>query len=166
MGSALRCAMTTAIPVLSLLVAVLAVLFGPVVTWRVARRQLSTNLEVSNKQIIAPMRQAWINNLRDLLSEITSSSLHYHVAGFEERTDEEYQHLTYLEYKIKLMLNPREEDHEKLEKLIGEMTCMLAKRGSMELDAQFESCHKAVVSLSRDVLKREWDRVKDRIQPA
>lgn len=50
------------------------------------------------------MRQAWINNLRDLLSEITSSALHYYVAGFEDRTDQEYQHLTHLEYKIKLML--------------------------------------------------------------
>jgi hypothetical protein len=30
------------------------------------------------------MRQAWINALRDLLAELTSSALHYHVAGFEE----------------------------------------------------------------------------------
>lgn len=77
----------TLIPILSLVVAALAVFFGPIISWRTATRQLRANLEVSNKQIIAPMRQAWINNLRDLLSEITSNALHYHVAGFEERTD-------------------------------------------------------------------------------
>ena len=74
------------------------------------------------------MRQAWINNLRELLSEITSSALHYHVAGFGERTDQEYQHLTHLEYKIRLMLNPRETDHQRLEKLIAPMTGLLGKR--------------------------------------
>lgn len=106
------------------------------------------------------MRQAWINNLRDLLSEIASSALHYHVAGFEDRTDQEYQHLTLLEYKIKLMLNPRENDHQQLESLIARMTGMLSQQGSSKLDADFEACHEAVIALSREVLKREWDRIK------
>lgn len=87
----------TAIPILSLVVAALAVFVGPIISRRVANRQLEANLDVANKQIIAPMRQGWINMLRDLLSEITSSALHYHVAGFEDRTDEDYQHLTHLE---------------------------------------------------------------------
>jgi hypothetical protein len=132
-------------------------------SWRAATRQLRANLEVSNKQIIAPMRQAWINNLRDLLSEITSSALHYHVAGFEERTDQEYQHLTHLEYKIRLMLNPRETDHQQLEKLIAQMTGLLGKKGSPDVDAEFQTCHEAVVALAREVFKREWDRVKESI---
>jgi hypothetical protein len=59
------------------------------------------------------MRQAWINTLRDFVAELTSSALHYHVAGFEERTDEEYRRLTLLEYKVAMMLNPMEEDHKK-----------------------------------------------------
>lgn len=153
------------IPILSLIVAALAVFVGPVISWRVARRQLTATLEVSNKQITAPMRQAWINNLRDILSEIASSALHYHVAGFEERTDQEYQHLTHLEYKVILMLNPSENDHQRLEKLISQMTGMLSRKGSATLDAEFEVCHKAVITLSRDVLKREWNRIKDRIAP-
>ena len=138
---------------------------GPVISWRVAKRQLTATLEVSNKQIIAPMRQAWINNLRDILSELLSIALHYHVAGFEDRTDQEYQHLTHLEYKVSLMLNPLEGDHQRLEKLIAQMTARLSQQGSAKLDSEFETCHKAIVALSRQVLKREWVRVKDRIQP-
>jgi hypothetical protein len=155
----------TAIPILSLVVAALAVFVGPIISWRMAKRQLAATLEVSNKQITAPTRQAWINNLRDSLSEITSSALHYHVSGFEERTDEEYQRLTHLEYKIKLMLNPREDDHEQLERLIAQMTELLGEKGSWEVDQEFQTYHNAVIALSRNVLKREWDRVKDRIQP-
>ena len=81
--------MDKTIPVLSLVVAALAVFVGPLISWLVAKHQVASSLEVANKQIIAPMRQAWINSLRDLLAELTSSALHYHVAGFEERTDDE-----------------------------------------------------------------------------
>jgi hypothetical protein len=59
----------TAIPILSLVVAALAVFVGPIISWRIAKRQVTANFATSNKQIIAPMRQAWINNLRDLLSK-------------------------------------------------------------------------------------------------
>ncbi len=65
--------MDKSIPVLSLIVAALAVFVGPLISWLVAKRQLASSLEVANKQIIAPMRQAWINDLRDLLAELTSS---------------------------------------------------------------------------------------------
>jgi len=102
------------IPLLSLLVALLAVFFGPLISWAISKRQISSSLEVANKQIVAPMRQAWINSLRDLLSEISSSALHYYVAGFEDRTDEEYRKLTLLEHKITLMMNPEENDHKEL----------------------------------------------------
>ena len=99
-----------------------------------------------------------------LIAKILSRSLHYNVAGFEEREDEDYHHLTHLEYKIKLMLNPREDDHQQLERLIAEMTAIIGTR-TKEDDIEFETCHKAVTALARDVLKREWDRVKDRIYP-
>jgi hypothetical protein len=157
----------TAIPILSLVVAALAVFVGPLISWRIAKRQLRANLEVSNKQIVGPMRQAWINSLRDLLAEVTSSALHYHVAGFEERTDEEYQHLTHLEYRIKLMLNASENDHRELEEALGRMVGMLniGDSRTMEHDREFAARHDAVVGLARKVLKREWDRIKEPILP-
>jgi hypothetical protein len=52
------------IPTLSLIVAALAVCFGPWISLRIAKRRMASSAEVANKQITAPMRQAWINNLR------------------------------------------------------------------------------------------------------
>ena len=167
--------MNNVIPVLSLVVAALAVFVGPLVAWLVTKRQLTSSvvladrqiqvsLSVANKQIIAPMRQAWINTLRDLLAELTSSAFHYHVAGFEERTDEEYQRLTLLEYKVAMMLNPMEDDHKRLEQLIRQLISAL-ERGR-EAEKGFPDLHQAVVTLSRQIFKREWNVVKERIELA
>ena len=131
--------MNSNIPVLSLIVAALAVFVGPTISWWVAKRQIessletakrqtATSLEVANKQIIAPMRQAWINSLRDLLSELTSSALHYFVSGYDGRTDTEYQRLTLLNYKVKLMLNPFEKDHQHLEELVDKLIVALTRK--------------------------------------
>ncbi|MEB1528148.1 hypothetical protein [Xanthomonas sp. WHRI 7945] len=158
------------ISILSLVVAALAVFFGPLVSWQVAKHQIrsasnlstaqtSAALLTSNKQIIAPMRQAWINNLRDLLSELLSSTLHYYVSGYEDRTDQEYQRVTLLEHKVKLMLNPKEEDHQHLEERIRNMIASIEQHPKFAND--FPDPHDEIVSLSRQVLKREWDRVKE-----
>lgn len=156
--------MDKAIPVLSLVVAALAVVVGPLISWLVAKHQIASSLEVANKQIIAPMRQAWINNLRDLVAELTSSALHYHVAGFQERKDDEYRRLTLLEHKVALMLNPLEDDHKQLEQLIRQMVSAL-ERGR-EGETELVRVHPAVMDLSRQIFKGEWNRVRDRIQPA
>lgn len=162
--------MDPVIPILSLVVAALAVFVGPTISVRIAKRQIRasaqlatsqirSSLEASNKQIIAPMRQAWINNLRDLLAELTSSSLHYYVAGFEDRKEEEYQRVRLLQSKIQLMLNAKEEDHVLLEQLIKRMAAAIHYKKE-EAD-EFPDLHTEVVALSRSILKREWDRVKE-----
>src|ERR1051325_1451586 len=146
------------IPVLSLVVAALAVFVAPLIARRIGRGQIASSLAVANKQITAPMRQAWINSLRDTLARLLSRALHYHVAGFEERTDAEYRHLTLLEYRVLLMLNPNEGDHQRLEKLIQKMIA------SIQDPSGFPEIHTAVKDLSREILKREWNVVKEKIQ--
>lgn len=153
--------MNQVIPILSLIVAALAVFVGPIISFIVAKRQIASSLATSHKQIIAPMRQAWINSLRDLLAELTSSSLHYYCAGFEEREDSEYQHLTLLEHRIQLMLNPMEDDHNELECLIRKMITSLG-RGS-EGDEDFCKSHTEIMAISRRILKREWNVTKEKI---
>jgi hypothetical protein len=150
------------LPFLSLLVAALAVFVGPFISYFIARRQLEGLLATSYKQIIAPMRQAWIDKLRDLLAKLTSHSLHYYCAGFEERHDSDYQHLTLLEHRIQLMLNPKEDDHIELEKQIRKMVSSLSigKDG----DEDFRTSHTKVMELSRRILKQEWNVVKDKIK--
>ena len=160
------------ISILSLVVAALAVFVGPAISLRIAKRQIRASsrlandqmlstLAVANKQITAPMRQVWINNLRDLLAEISSCALHYYVAGFEERSDEEYQHLTLLESRVQLMLNPNEDDHRRLEALVREMLAAIQpERGRRD---DFPEIHTQVIALTRTILKREWDVVKEPI---
>jgi hypothetical protein len=109
------------IPTLSLIVAVLAVFFGPLISLWLAKRQIASSAEVANKQIIAPMRQAWINNLRDHVAELTGDALHYFTAGHDFKGYQNLQRLTFLESKIQLMLNPNEPDHQRLEWMIREM---------------------------------------------
>ena len=116
-------------------------------------------LEASNKKITAPMRQEWINKLRELSAELISSAQHYYVAGFEDRTDEEYQRLTLLQAHIRLMLNSNEEDHRRLEKLTRRIVTELEKA---KID-EFPDLLVELATLSRKILKREWDRVKEPI---
>ena len=144
---------------LSLIVAVLAVVVGPYVSLTIARRQIRASLEASNKKITAPMRQEWINKLRELLAELASSAQHYYVTGFEDRTDEEYQRLTLLQAHILLMLNSNEEDHQRLAKLTRRIVTELEKA---KID-EFPDHLVEMVILSQKILKREWDRVKEPI---
>lgn len=164
--------MDNMIPIASLIVAGLAVFVGPVISWHIAKRQIRATcelaeaqirsaLEASNKQIIAPMRQTWINNLRDLLAELSSSALHYYVAGYEERRDEEYQRVTFLQAKITLMLNANEPDHQRLELLLQHMVAAIEYRKGQE--KEFPDLHTEVIAASRTIFKREWDRVKEPI---
>ena len=151
--------MENSVAILSLVVAILAVFVSPITSWLITRRQIASSLAVSSKQLVAPMRQAWINDLRDPLAELSGGASHYSGAGLEDARDEECRRLTVLRHKIVLMLNPQEEDHQKLESLIGDMLTDLG-RGA---DDEYESAHEAVLDLSRRIIKREWNRVKEPI---
>jgi len=149
------------VPILSLVIAILAVFIGPIISWKIAKSQIASSLKAANKQLVAPMRQAWINDLRGLIAEISSSALHYYQAGFEDRKDKEYKRLTELEGKISLMLNFIEDDHKKLHDLIREMLDALAR--GKQGNSAFVETHPKVLTRARDILKREWNRVKEEI---
>ena len=72
------------------------------------------------------MRQAWINKLREMLAELTSACTHYRVAGIEGRPGEEGAALILLVDHIRLMLNPKEDDHQRLEEQLHEMVGNIA----------------------------------------
>lgn len=150
--------MSETIPILSLITAILAVFVGPLVSSYINKRQIKASLAIANNQLVAPMRQVWINDLRALLAELISNSHYYFIAGFENRTEAEYSKLNLLEHRIALMLNPAETDHKKLETAIRELVSLLHK-GHPGNDG-FPAVHGEVVKLSRLILKSEWNRVK------
>jgi hypothetical protein len=133
------------IPILSLIVAALAVFSGPLLSARAARRAM-----------LGPMRQKWINDLRDLLSEITSCCLHYYVEGYEDFSDKEYQHITHLQHRIMFMINQDEKKHTDLIKSLEKMVFAL-DRGA---DFEFRQAYEKLIIDGRDVLTTEWNVVK------
>ncbi|WP_439605626.1 hypothetical protein [Hydrogenophaga sp.] len=128
------------IPVISLGVAALAVFVGPMVSWRVAKRQSDTSLKVAYKQIVAPMRQKWIDSLRDRVAEIISTSHWFYVSGMHEvaelHEDEDWDRqqnevdrkLIFLQNQVELMLNPKEEDHRALVTALKEVVAAAVHR--------------------------------------
>ena len=151
------------LPILSLIVAALAVFVGPFISWIVSRKQSETSIRISNKQIIAPMRQAWINSFRDLVAELLGKCAHYWSAGFEEREDAEYRHITELIHRLELFINRNEKDHSHLIDEVRRMESELSKGSSQETDHKFWDAHLKVKQVAQDILKREWNRVKKEI---
>jgi hypothetical protein len=138
-----------------MLVSLAAVVIGPIVTFKVARRQ-----------ILSPIRQKWMDELRELMSEFLSECQRAIVIeeGFglinTEMTDEAlFKKLLYLEQKLALMLNPREEDHVALVKLVRAITEEV-QHGVADF-LQFGQKVGDASSLCQKILKSEWTRVKN-----
>jgi len=99
--------------------------------------------------------------LRDFLAELTSIGV---VATPEHKTHAAIRldRMTYLQYRILLMLNPKEQDHQRLEQLVEQMVAMAQ---ALSEESHTAATQRGVVDLSRLVLKREWDRVQQPIVP-
>jgi UDP-N-acetylenolpyruvoylglucosamine reductase len=139
---------------MSMLVALCAVIVGPIVTFKVAKRQL-----------ISPIRQKWIDELRELMSQFLSESRKIIILSEgngllnADKTDESvFQKLLYIEQKLGLMLNPNEDDHSDLVKLIHVITEDVQHGGGNLIE--FGSRIGEATKLCQKVLKLEWKRVK------
>lgn len=153
---------STSISILSLCVAGLAVFVGPIVSMKISKKQILSATRTSEKQIISPIRQVWINELRIIITELTAKAAHYWAAGYEEREDEDYYRITELEHKLRLYVNPEEKDHSELLKKVRIMTNEIGAN-NVKMDKLFWEAHEAVMILSQQILKREWERVKNDI---
>ena len=162
--------------VLSLLVALLAVIVGPFVSWIVSKHQNKTAVMLAKKQIIAPIRQAWIDRLRGLLSEYLTICFSYyttseyiHDLSMDSEIDHEKiaqhveQRLSLLRSEVELLLNPYEDEHEALLKLMGDCFRGLFKSGADSEFVGFIDNHQKLTAQSKKVLKLEWNRVKDEL---
>ena len=95
-----------------------------------------------------------------------SSSGLIHMADWSSRSQTEFEakmeRLAFLIAKIRLMLNPKEEDHQCLNELLGTLLKSLGSRKAGD-SKDTQAGAKAVqdlVPLSQAILKREWERVK------
>lgn len=166
----------TYLPVISLVVAFLAVIVGPFISWKIAKLQSDNAIKLAQKQVIAPIRQVWIDKLRGLLSEISSISFSYYVAGtylHDLSLDIENDHdkieqlvesrLTILRSEVELFLNPYEEEHKALLDLIDVCFKGIFSYGSQEYSCNFPDNSDLFKAQAKKVLKLEWIRVRDEL---
>ena len=166
----------TYIPLLSLVVAFLAVIIGPIVSWKVARLQIDNASKLANKQVIAPIRQAWIDKLRGLLSDYSSICFAYYISGEflhdlsldSEKNNEKIQQLvehrlTIIKSEIELLLNPFESEHQELLTLMNNCFKGLFPHSSNKYINSFPDYHQLLNTQSKKVLKAEWIRVRDEL---
>lgn len=108
----------------------------------------------SQKTIITNNRQEWINSLRDeitsFLAVVASTSPSQKVPDIPDR---EMKSLWLHSYKIQLLLNPSEDDHIQLVNKIRAEINNLNEQNGQTLISE-------IISLSQQILKREWGRVK------
>jgi hypothetical protein len=125
----------------------------------VARLQTETALAVAYKQVIATMRQKWIDNLRERISEFVSIVVSFHrvrmvtaLAAERSKSEEhaETLRMVLLLTQVELMLNPIEPDHielfDKLKKIKRAAWNEGPNSGVEDAVTHMSECCKKVVS--------------------
>lgn len=140
--------------------ALVAVVVGPLLSVYVARKQINTAALSKN-------RQEWINKLRNELAELITIVMHVPPAyAANSITNQEaiakHGELTEKVELVKLLLNPKESDHQVL-------VCLITSASIQVKDAinqrqgnavKLEEVAERVVKQGQIILKREWERVK------
>lgn len=153
-------------------VAVVAMIVGPVLQWRIAKRMAADN--------VSAKRQNWIDELRKDISEFLTVvaqinelrrpakgiSKEDEAKNFDDMATYNFRG-TELGIHIRLRLNPNEEEHNKLVSLISELSVVSADPPPSETPEQIAAAIKAfhgardkVVAHMQKILKHEWERVK------
>lgn len=176
-------------------VALVALFLGPWMQWRIAKRQVHMQAEIADRQVasqariatrqiadnISSKRQNWIDELRkdaaefltvtSRIQELMRPTVQQLTAvdraeDFKERLAAEMR-AKELGTRIRLRLNPNEDEHNRLVQLIGEMASkgyQLNRTYSASEEAQvaldFNTASNAVLAHLQTILKHEWERVK------
>lgn len=148
--------------IISSLTALAAVIVGPLIQLRVAKRQIRSTTISAN-------RQAWINTLRDNLATIRAYSSDVRELRAAPTNDpsmtakiqEEARQAKILLAKVALSLNPTEEDHQELlrtvERLWNISNSVVPDNPKGEA---WEQAVQDLMTVANRILKTEWIRVK------
>lgn len=150
--------MDTYVAVGGLIVAALALIGSQVstwVNWRTVKHQVDSAERVALKQVIAPMRQAWIESLRNRVTELLCEARGFFSEDREQAATE--KRLTFLKWQIELMLNPKEEDHRQLSESLDSVIQFAQSEG---MNAIFNMHVEKTKDICKAILKREWEVVK------
>jgi hypothetical protein len=154
----------------SAVTALVAVIVGPIVAYRIATRQITST-------VVSASRQAWINQLRDSLAEFHSlllrliaahrpPVLQFSISGSTAESLEDRirrieairERASYFRERIVLMLNPTEAPHEELQTRLDAALALANEKP--DDSAGLAKSREELTALSRRILKAEWERVK------
>lgn len=150
--------MEAALAIIAAVTALGAVILGPLVSLWAAQKQAKVTVLSAN-------RQAWINSLRDSVSEYFATANYIHATDWGTHPHSEHHErmarLAYLSSKIRLMVNPDEDDHKALVRALGEFALLCADATRTKDKAAWHLKHDSSMQLTQSILKREWQRVKN-----
>lgn len=141
------------------LLAFVSGVFGPWVQYRIGKRQAAAAQRANDAAMltaqnagtreIAVMRLAWMDKLRDMLSEFHS------ILMIRDDVDQEKvaQKLSLLGTQIDLLLN----QGDKVQKVLWDVTDKIYNSQSRE---ERQSMDEELIRAGRAVLKSEWEKVK------
>jgi hypothetical protein len=161
--------MTADTTFISALTALAAVVLSPLATLLATRWQNRTSLDTTKREIAATVvsanRQKWIDELRNSIAAFQSLSgelLYRRTLGESGKwyDDPRFERVTELRFKIALLINPREEDHQNLLALVDRRLNLLSVAPAQEVSKEGQEISAELTSVAQKVLKREWERVK------
>lgn len=151
------------IQLLSVVVALTAVIVGPLISLYVAKKQIESSMAVADLQaranVVSKNRQDWINTLRtEIAGFIASATMILPMLVTQRDSLEMHKLLSKLALhlaKTKLLINPEEDDHRILVRKMEEVANHVLNFKGQPHDLTSE-----LVGLAQKVLMSEWRRVK------
>ena len=149
------------VTVAALIIAVVTVVAASLVTYNAARRQIEASLKLGYHQIIAPMRQAWINKLRERIAAYIGISSEMgiriqNMSTLDEPSYRAYRELLAIREEIYLLLHMGEEDHEQIAREVHNINQLVSEYKANDLG----SAHGRLREITQKVLKAEWEVTK------
>lgn len=127
------------------------------ITFLIAKRQiLNTG--------VTQFRQQWIDNLRESISIFIAKAEMISMLDLDDDDGylEHFKELSQTHHKIELMLNPEEDDHNKIIEKLDEIRELIHDEeiGEDELEEKLDNVIVELLEVSKRTLKREWNVVK------
>lgn len=153
---------------LPLIIAGLAVFFGPLLQWYSGKLQMDTQRQIAQEQLRATVRssnrQEWIRILREQLSDFVSQlgALFLNLRKGGEPVDAQFhrektERLLFIQTKIQLLLNPNKPEQKEIIELVDE-----ARKAAISKElARLEIFIKEITEKSQALIKLTWEEIKN-----
>lgn len=160
------------IETISMLIALIAVFFAPILQYVISKRQLNfqekTNDQKTKIEVLSSNRHKWLSAFRDEVSILISvlESLLFLLNSNEKDKNifiEKFQSFNLSFSKIELLLSPEKKEHKEVIETITEIQNSIYEFDSKPED-QINIINKKIrmlITTTRVVIKIEWDKIKN-----